>query len=310
MEYGAIAGIGAEQALSRLILGIVEHQLPATAEPVLDAFLAHGGNAVDSAWSYGNGRHDEMIGAWLRKRGVRNEVRLVEKGGGRPIRPEAIMRDLHQSLERLATDHVDLFLLHRDNEEVPVGEFVDVLDHLQQEGLVRASGASNWKPSRFEAANRYANRHGRRAMVALSNQFSLAQWIDVPWPGCQTASDPDSRAWLTATGMPLLAWSSQARGFFARADRYRRDDIELVRCWYSEDNFRRLDRVRRLAAVRRVAPTTVALAYVLRQPFSTFALIGPRNEADLHDSLRAFATELSEDDLRWLNLEVPTGRSA
>jgi aryl-alcohol dehydrogenase-like predicted oxidoreductase len=309
MEYGSIAGIAADQPLSRLILGIVEHQSPTTVEPVLDAFLAAGGTTVDSAWSYGKGRQDKLIGAWLRKRGVRNEVRLIEKGGGRPVRPESIMGDLQQSLERLGADHVDLFLLHRDNEQVPVGEFVDALDRLQQQGLIHAFGGSNWRRSRFAAANRFANRHGLRAMAALSNQFSLAQWTEVPWPGCRTSSDLYSRAWLTSTRTPLLAWSSQARGFFARADRNRREDADLVRCWYSEPNFRRLDRARYLAAMRRVAPTAVALAYVLRQPFPTFALIGPRNVDELRCSLNALDVELTEDDLRWLNLEAPRERA-
>jgi len=91
------------------------------------------------------------------------------------------------------------------------------------------------------------------------------------------ASDATWRAWLTETQMPLLPWSSQAHGFFTgRARPDDRSDEELARCWYSDDNFQRLERVNELARRRGVLPINIALAYVLCQPFPTFPLIGPR----------------------------------
>jgi aryl-alcohol dehydrogenase-like predicted oxidoreductase len=101
-----------------------------------------------------------------------------------------------------------------------------------------------------------------------------------------------------------MPWSSQARGFFTgRAHPDDRSDEELVRCWYSEDNFRRLERVNAMARERGVLPINIALAYVLCQPFPTFPLIGPRTLSETRTSLPALGIELSPEEVRWLNLE-------
>src|SRR5204862_2193539 len=119
--------------------------------------------------------------------------------------------------------------------------------------------------------------HGMTGFSAISNNFSLARMVSPVWDGCIAASDAESRAWLTENQMAIMPWSSQARGFFTgRAHPDNRSDEELVRCWYSEDNFRRLERVNELAQKRGVLPINIALAYVLCQPFPTFPLIGPR----------------------------------
>jgi aryl-alcohol dehydrogenase-like predicted oxidoreductase len=147
--------------------------------------------------------------------------------------------------------------------------------------------------------------NNKTGFAAVSNNFSLARMIDAVWAGCISASDPDSRGWFARTQLPLLAWSSQSRGFFlpGRAAPDKLDDAELVRCWYSEDNFKRLERVNEMAKKRNVLPINIALAYVLNQPFPTFALIGPRQLSETRTSLAALDIELSPKELRWLNLE-------
>ena len=81
------------------------------------------------------------------------------------------------------------------------------------------------------------------------------------------------------------------------------DDEELVRCWYCDDNFQRLERVNEMAQQRGVLPINIALAYVLCQPFPTFPLIGPRTLEELRTSLPALGVGLTEEERRWLNLE-------
>jgi len=99
----------------------------------------------------------------------------------------------------------------------------------------------------------------------------------------------------------LLAWSSQARGFFTdRAGPEKHEDEELVRCWYSAANFARRARAYELAAKKRVEPINIALAYVLAQPFPTFALIGPRTLAETTSSFRALEVELTAEEVGWL----------
>ncbi|HWE62358.1 MAG TPA: aldo/keto reductase, partial [Chloroflexota bacterium] len=180
-----------------------------------------------------------------------------------------------------------------------------VLDEQQRAGRIRAFGASNWTIERVEQANGWAAAHGRGGFVALSNNFSLARMIDPVWLGCLSASDAASRAWLTRMQLSLMPWSSQARGFFTeRADPAVHADAELVRCWYSPDNFERRERAIALARARGVSPVAVALAYVLCQPFPTFPLIGPRTLAETRSSCAALGITLTPEEVRWLNLEA------
>jgi aryl-alcohol dehydrogenase-like predicted oxidoreductase len=232
-------------------------------------------------------------------------VVILDKGAHTPFcNPRDLTLQLLESLERLQTDYIDLYMLHRDNPEIPVDEFIDVLNEHQRASRIRAFGVSNWLIERIEAASGYAKSRGLPGFSAVSNNFSLARMVDTVWPGSVSSSDPESRAWFTKTQMTLMAWSSQARGFFVRAHPNDRTDPELVRCWYSEENFLRLERTKELARKHGVLPVNIGLAYVLSQPFPTFALIGPRTLAETRTSLPALDVELSPDELRWLNLEA------
>jgi aryl-alcohol dehydrogenase-like predicted oxidoreductase len=215
-----------------------------------------------------------------------------------------MLDQFHQSLERLQTDYADIYMLHRDNLEVPVGEFVDALNAEVQAGRIKIFGGSNWSLARVAAANRYAKRKGLQGFSVVSNNFSLARMVDPVWAGCISCSDVESRRWLKRHQLPVLAWSSQARGFFTdRAGRDKREDAELVRCWYSDDNFERRERAYALAKKKGVTPIAIAAAYVLAQPFPTFALIGPRQLSETVSSLPCLGVTLTPREISWLNLE-------
>ena len=302
MRYGTVHGV--TKPVSRLVMGVDNQPNLVHASVVFDDFAERGGNAFDTAYMYGTGRLEALLGQWLTERGVRDDVVVIGKGAHTPHNnPESIARQLDESLARLRTDHVDIYFLHRDNPEVPVGEFIDALDELRRAGRIGVYGGSNWTPARYADANAYAERAGRPPFAALSDQFSLAEAYDLPWANCEHVSDPASRQWLADRQVPLFPWSSQARGFFAgRADPADRSDAELVRCFYSDANFERLRRVRELARGFGVPPTAVALAYVLHQPFPTFPLIGPRTLDETRSSLVALDVELTPEQLAWLDL--------
>ena len=303
MKYGRIAGL--DKPISRLILGVDNQETWPHAAVMFDDFFERGGNCFDTAYIYGSGRCEKLLGQWVHNRGIREQVVILDKGAHTPYcTPEWLDKQFRQSLERLQTDYVDIYMLHRDNVDVPVGEFITILNEHKDAGRMRLFGASNWSIERVEAANRWAVEHGMTGFSAMSNNFSLARMVDPVWAGCISASDVQSRAWFTSTGMALMPWSSQARGFFTgRAYPEDHSDAELVRCWYSEDNFRRLERVNQMAQQRGVLPINIALAYVLCQPFPTFPLIGPRLLSETRTSFPALEIELTPEELRWLNLE-------
>lgn len=309
MKYQPFPALGRD--LSRLVLGSMVFSLEAldlTFE-LLDTWLALGGNIVDTAHVYAAGNSERAIGRWFEERGRRKELTLLTKGAHhnadrRRVTPEDITGDLRDSLARLKTDTIDLYLLHRDDPHVPVGPIVEALNEHRRAGRIRAFGGSNWSPERLEEANAYAAAHGLEGFSASSPNLSLAVQNEPVWADCLSAANARSRAWYTQTQMPLFAWSSQAGGFFTGL--YSPDNLEnetMVRVYYSAGNWERLRRATELGQQRGFTANQVALAWVLHQPFPVFALIGPHTVDELKSSVAALALELTPAEARWLNLE-------
>src|SRR5689334_15616938 len=136
MTYLQVPGVA--RPLARLILGSMAcstDDLPSTFE-LLDRYVALGGNALDTAHIYRRGAAERAVGAWLAARGNREAIVLIGKGAhhdaaGPRVTPEAITADLLDSLDRLGTPYIDLYLLHRDDPPCPVGPIVECLnEHL------------------------------------------------------------------------------------------------------------------------------------------------------------------------------------
>jgi len=177
MKYGSIAGI--EKQISRLIFGCDNQREYPNAAVRFDDFFERGGNCFDTAWLYGGGRQERLLGQWIKNRGIREKTVILGKGAHTPhCDPKSITSQLLESLDRLQTDYVDIYVMHRDNPEIPVGEFVDVLNEHKKAGRIRAFGGSNWTSERIDEGNAYAEKHGLTGFAAVSNNFSLARMID------------------------------------------------------------------------------------------------------------------------------------
>ncbi|MAG34858.1 MAG: oxidoreductase [Dehalococcoidia bacterium] len=306
MTYGRVAGI--EQDVSRLVLGtmIYHPDRQSFANAMFDYFFEIGGNCFDTAFTYRGGHSEPALGNWLRLRGIRDQIVIVDKGGhSTSVTPEMIDRELPISLERLQTDYVDIYFLHRDNPSVPVGEFVDMFNRHKAAGRLRAFGGSNWTTERLAAANTYAADKGLTGFGTSSPNFTLAVWNETPYFDCVTATDPTSRAWYTEHQLPLFAWSSQAMGFFT--GRFNPDDRSndiVVRTWYSDGNWERYERAQELGRQKGVDATQIAVAYVLAQPFPTFALVGPRTIEEARTTALGLTVSLTPEEVAWLNLEA------
>ncbi|MDY1004790.1 aldo/keto reductase [Curtobacterium sp. CFBP9011] len=302
MTYGQLPGI--DKRVSRLVMGVDNQPDLAHASAIFDHFVEQGGTVFDTGYVYGGGVLEGRLGAWIRNRGIREDVVVITKGAHTPYcDPESLTRQLLESLERQGTEYADVYMMHRDNPDIPVGEFVDVLDEHRRAGHIRVFGGSNWTPARFDEANAWAAANGKYGFEVLSNHFGLAEALDVPWAGCEHVTDAASKQWLEERQVPLLPWSSQARGFFTgRARPDDTSDAELVRCYYSDANFERLRRAEELGAQYGVPATAIALAYVLHQPFPTFPLFGPRTIAEARSSMLGLTVDLTPEQVAWLDL--------
>ncbi len=316
MRYCAFPPLQSE--LSLLVLGTAYLSLSDLdgSFELLDEWVRVGGNVLDSAHSYGvfaggeRGDAERVLGRWFEARpGVREQVVLISKGGHpnqdrKRVTPEDLTCDLRDTLARLDTGWVDIYLLHRDDPNVPVGPLVEILNEHKQAGRTRSFGVSNWTPERIEEARAYAARRHLETFACSSCNLALAVQNEAPWPGSLSVSGRESRHWHEKTQMPLFAWSAQAGGFFAVDEARVRETPDLNRVYASADNWERRRRAAALASARGRSANDVALAWVLGQPFPSYAIIGPRTVEELHDSLEALDVELTAQELAWLNLET------
>ncbi len=278
---------------------------------ILDTYTAIGGNVIDTAFIYRGGNSEKALGLWLEERHNRQAIRIFTKGAhhnaqGPRVNAQAITEDLTVSLERLRTDYVDLYALHRDDPSVEVGPIVEALNAHLEAGHFHAFGASNWTHQRLAEANRYATAHGLQGFSFSSPNLSLAKAIEPYWPNCVSADDA-TIAWHQRTEFPLLSWSSQARGFFT--GRYSPDDrsnADLVRVFYNQENWERYRRAEQLGRSKGRSTIQVALAYVLNQTFPTAAIIGPETEEELYSCRDGAEVWLSPEEVLWLDLAGPS----
>ena len=297
----AVEGLG---PVSRLALGCDNQERLADLAPIADAFWAAGGNTFDTAQIYGRSK-SVALGDWIHHRGLAGEARVICKGAHSPrCHPSQVAVDLRESLDALRLDGCAAFFLHRDNPEVPVGEFVDALNEEAAAGRILGPfGGSNWSLERVKEANAWAAANGKTGFGAVSQNLSLAVMVDPVWEGCVTAHTAEWLAWLEQTQTLNFAWSSQARGFFAAGRDL--DEAEVARCWVSEENLERRRRATELAEEKGTDPINIAGAWVLRQPFPSVALIGPRQVSELRSSLGTLGVELTDEQSAWLDLKTP-----
>ena len=319
MAYGIVPGI--DKTVSRVVLGCDNQPSVLHAFAMFDDFFERGGNIFDTAHIYGGGAPERFLGHWMQSRNVRDDVSVIGKGAHTPLnRPEYIAPQLTESLDRLQTNHIDIYFLHRDNTDVPVSEWIDALNTEVNAGRITIFGGSNWSRQRIADANAYAVNNGRQSFSAVSNQFSLARMLSPVWPGCISANDEEYVEFLTSEELTLFPWSSQARGFFTdrvdavlesespsrRAESTHPSDAEMQRCWFSDENLERRRRAIELGARYDVDAINIALAYVLNQPFAVFPLIGPRHVSETVNSLHALQVDLSEEEMAYLDLVSST----
>jgi aryl-alcohol dehydrogenase-like predicted oxidoreductase len=314
MKYGSVKGVG--KPISRLVLGtmIISLNEREKSFKLMDDVFELGCTTLDTAHVYGS---EKAIGEWMKERNNRDKVVVLTKGAHhtdrKRVTPVDITADLNESLNRLQTDYIDIYLLHRDDPDVDVGPIVEILNEHNKSGKIKAFGGSNWRHERIQQANEYAEKHGLIPFNASSPNFGLAEQVEDPWgPGCVSISGPqetEAREWYIKTQIPIFAYSSLGRGFFS--GRITRENFESIKdkidgaclkAYCHEVNFNRLDRVQILAKEKGLTVPQIATAFIMSQPLNVFALIGSANKAEFKANLDALDIILTPEEVAWLDL--------
>jgi aryl-alcohol dehydrogenase-like predicted oxidoreductase len=283
------------EARERVVFGTFDLADTPLAPRLLDRFHARGGRALDVANVYRDGEAARAAGKWMRERTSADGVVVYAKGCHPPYcDPSLVAAEVDKARTLLALDRIDVFILHRDDESVPVVAFADALLEQVAAGRIGGFGVSNWTIARVRDLHAQLGERDAERLVAFSNHFSLAEMVSPPWPGCLAVSR-NELASLGELGLKLLAWSSLATGFFAgRATPH----------WDSPENHARRRRAAELAERLGTSPTAVALAYLLNQPEHVLPVVRAGSEEHLDEALGAADLGLSDEQLGWLE----TGR--
>ena len=317
MKYKTLYGI--DKPLSVLTYGTpkaaCEERLREEAFHSYDLAWEAGFRTFDTAHSHGDG--EQTLGAWLKSRGHRGEAVILDKGcnpgqDGSPdvFSAQTIREQIEESLRRLQTDHVEFYILHRDDPSLPVDAIVEELNQLKREGKLLRFGGSNWTLDRVQVANAYADAHGLEGFTAVSPAYSLAEFMHDPWGGSVAlsgAAQSPYRDWLAETQTPVFCYSSLGRGYLS--GKFRTDGEKPVEeCIPSAPimeyddpaNRGRLARAEQLAREKGCTVPQVCLAWLLRQPMALFPIIAPSTEAHIRDNVRALELALTEAECNWL----------
>jgi len=301
---------------SRIILGTASYGSSISKDEafaVMDAYFELGGNVLDTANIYsswepdGEGASERTVGEWIRSRGVRKQIILGTKGGHPDMENmghgrcslDDLQQHLSESLERLSSDYIDIYWLHRDDPGLSAEAIIDNLAILHGLGYIGCFGASNWIPARIAAANTYAKANRLHGFSISQPGWALVEH-ETKWeePSPMLYLDGAMHAWHVQTGFSLAPYASQARGYFSRenaewAARGFSDMPPRAADYDSPANRERLQRAMALANARGCATNQIALAYVLHQPFPTFPIVSTRSVPHLQEAMGALSVELT-----------------
>jgi aryl-alcohol dehydrogenase-like predicted oxidoreductase len=278
-------------------------------QPRVDAIvgraLGAGVNFIDTADVYSFGSSEALLGQSLQNLGVkRSDVVLATKCygemGPRPNDRGAsrghIMDSVEGSLDRLQTDHIDLYQIHANDPVTPIDETLRALDDLVRQGLVRYVGVSNWQAWRIAKALGISTHKNYERFETLQAYYSIAG----------RDLERDIVPMLTEERLGLMVWSPLAGGYLSGkfgpgAEQGAANDSRRATFDFPPIDKDRADacigRMREIGDSRGVSVARVALAYVLAKPFVTTVIIGAKTPEQLDDNLAAVDLTLTSEEL-------------
>jgi aryl-alcohol dehydrogenase-like predicted oxidoreductase len=280
------------------------------AEPYVRRAVEAGINFFDTADVYSNGVSEELTGRLLKKYTRRDEVVISTKvfygthldEGAKPnqmgLSRKHIMEEVDAALQRLGTDYIDLYYIHRWDAETPIEETMEALHDVVRAGKVLYIGASSMSAWQFAKAQHVADQHGWTRFVAMQNHYNLVY----------REEEREMIPLCVDQGVAVVPWSPLARGFLAgnrtpdkggSTDRAH-SDTWAHDAYYLDSDFDVVDAVRTVAGQHGVTLAQVALAWVLHKPFVVAPVIGATKMHHLEEAIAALEIALTDDEVEHL----------
>jgi aryl-alcohol dehydrogenase-like predicted oxidoreductase len=318
MDYVNLGKTGLK--VSRLCLGCMSYGIPdrgshlwtlreEQSRPFIKRALEIGINFFDTANVYSDGTSEEIVGRALRDFAPRHDVVLATKvhgrmhagPNGRGLSRKTLMNEIDASLRRLGTDYVDLYQIHRWDNETPIEETLEALHDVVKAGKARYIGASSMYAWQFCKSLELSAQHGWTRFISMQNHYNLIY----------REEEREMMSLCLAEGIGVIPWSPLARGRLARAwedapTTSRGETDEFGKTLYRsmiESDRKVTERVGEIATSRGIPRAQVALAWMLQKPAVTSPIIGATKSNHLEDAVAALSVKLTAEEMS--RLEEP-----
>jgi 1-deoxyxylulose-5-phosphate synthase len=313
MDYVRLGQSGLK--VSRVCLGCMTYGVPERgahtwtldeekARPFIKRALELGINFFDTANAYSDGTSEEIVGRALRDFARREEVVIATKvfypmregANARGLSRKSIMTEIDASLQRLGTNYVDLYQIHRWDKHTPIEETLEALHDVIRAGKARYIGASSMYAWQFSRAQYVARLNGWTRFVSMQNHYNLLY----------REEEREMMPLCEAEGVGVLPWSPLARGRLTRewgetSNRMQTDEFGKTLYVAGEDADRKIvERVGEVAAKRGIPRAQVALAWMAQKPFLTAPIVGASKLHHLDDAVVALSLNLTPEEISLL----------
>jgi aryl-alcohol dehydrogenase-like predicted oxidoreductase len=277
---------------------------------LLDAFIAAGFNAIDTAdvyskWAPGHtgGESETILGKWIKRSGNRDKVILATKvglemgPGQKGLSRSHILRSVENSLRRLQTHYIDLYQSHTDDPDTPIEETLGAYAELIAQGKVRAIGASNYKGDRLAAALEASKKLGLPRYQSLQPNYNLYDRAEY---------EPQLEPLCVKEGLGVINYFPLAAGFLSGKYRSEADVANsaragMVKKYFNERGLKILQALDEVAKKYNATPARVSLAWLLARPSITAPIVSATNLKQLSDLIASVELTLDRASIELLN---------
>ena len=275
---------------------------------IMDKFCELGGTHIDTARLYADGVAEEIVGKWVKSRKAPH-IQISTKGGYPyadsldcpRLSEEEIRSDLENSLKATGFEKIDFYWLHQDDKTIPAGQIIEMLNSLVKEGKILDFGVSNWTVERIKEAQQYAQEHNLKKISASQLRFNPAVMNPDDRYSHLVGMDRDSFKFYQESNLPVVAYSSQAKGFFSKMSEHGIDSLSQK----AKDRYLNSENMKTLKVLEELScKYSCSVASVICSAFCSldvpevFPIIGGRNIGQITDSMNGAEITLTMEEVK------------
>lgn len=274
-----------------------------TGKEIVKTAIEHGINLIDTAYSYGKGRSEELIGEVLKETRSRHEVILATKGAHRyrgderiiDNSPEFLKEQVKNSLRRLQTDYIDIYYIHRPDENTPKYEAVGALKELKDEGYIRAIGISNFSLEEIKEANQDGY------VDVVQDEYHLLN----------RSAEKELLPFLREQDIVFIPYYPLAAGILAGkyTPDMKFDDLRARLPYFQGEaftrNLQKVEKLKEIASNHHIEVAQVVLAWYLTRDDIAAIIPGAKRPEQIAGNIRALDIRLSEEEINLIDEYFP-----